>query len=108
MVLAVHRANGRSVDSYVVRIYRRAGTKSRILVGTVEAAGAGRRMAFSNSEELWELLGRRRSRDIDAPTFPKRCPREEVTSAAVGSDREKTVDGGQPNPPLGIERRGSG
>jgi len=28
------------MDSYVVRIYRRGGKKSRILVGTVEVAGA--------------------------------------------------------------------
>jgi hypothetical protein len=47
------------MDSYVVRIYRRAGSKLRILVGTVEVAGTDRKMAFSNIEELWEILHRR-------------------------------------------------
>ncbi len=48
------------MDSYIVRIYRRPGQKSRILIGTVEVAGTGMRMAFSNSEELWEILRRKR------------------------------------------------
>ncbi len=55
------------MDSYVVRIYRRAGKKSRILIGTVEEAGTERKMAFSNKEELWEILRRRESRDLCAP-----------------------------------------
>jgi len=55
------------MDSYVVRIYRRAGRKSRILIGTIEAAGSGRKMAFSNIEELWEILRRRKGRDLCAP-----------------------------------------
>jgi hypothetical protein len=40
------------MESYVVRIYRRGGRRSRILVGTVEEAGARSKMAFSNIEEL--------------------------------------------------------
>ncbi len=48
------------MDSYVVRIYRRPGRKARILIGTVEVAGTQTRMAFSSSEELWEILRRRR------------------------------------------------
>ncbi len=48
------------MDSYVVRIYRRPGRKSHILIGTVEVAGTDLRMAFSNSEELWEILRRRK------------------------------------------------
>ncbi len=48
------------MDIYVVRIYRRPGRKARILIGTVEAAGTQTRMAFSSSEELWEILRRRK------------------------------------------------
>ena len=54
------------MESYVVRIYRRAGRQSRILIGTVEEAGTGRKMAFSNIEELWEIL-RIRKGGIFAP-----------------------------------------
>jgi len=44
------------MDSYVIRIYRREGRKSRILIGTVEVAGTEEKMAFSNVDELWEVL----------------------------------------------------
>jgi len=49
------------MDSYVVRIYRRAGKKSRILIGTIELAGTERKLGFSTIDELWEILRRRRS-----------------------------------------------
>ncbi len=48
------------MESYVVRIYRRPGRRSRILIGTIEMAGTQLRMAFSNSEELWDILRRRK------------------------------------------------
>jgi hypothetical protein len=54
------------MDSYVVRIYRREGKKSRILIGTVEAAGSDKKMGFSTIEELWEILRRRKGRDLCA------------------------------------------
>jgi hypothetical protein len=62
------------MDSYVVRIYRRGGKKSRILIGTVEAAGTGRKTAFSNIDELWEILRRRKGR-VFAP-----CPVRDAVS----------------------------
>jgi len=65
------------MDSYIVRIYRRVGRKSRILVGTVEAAGTGGRRAFSTPEELWEILRhRRRPRkpEIPEPEAPAKDP----------------------------------
>lgn len=57
------------MDSYIVRIYRRASGKSRILVGTVEVAGTGGRRAFSTPEELWEILRRRRR--LGKPEIPE-------------------------------------
>lgn len=50
------------MDSYVVRIYRRPGRRSRILIGTVEVAGTEKKLAFSNVEELWEILRRPKRR----------------------------------------------
>lgn len=89
------------MDSYVVRIYRRAGRKSRILIGTVEAAGAERKMAFSNIEELWVILGRRKGRDPWAPLSPRRRLRMEVMSATVGTDLKESAEGvRQINPTL--------
>ena len=56
-VLPVSHAFWRAMDSYVVRIYRRGDKKARILVGTAEAAGTGRKMAFSNIEEFGKSSG---------------------------------------------------
>jgi hypothetical protein len=81
------------MDSYVVRIYRHGGKKARILIGTVEVAGAGRKMAFSNVEELWEILRRRKCRDICSPSSPRRRLRKEVMSATATSDLEVSAEG---------------
>jgi len=74
------------MDSYVVRIYRSGGRHSCLLVGTIEAAGAGRKVAFSNIEELWEILRRRKGRDLFAPPTLRRRARKEVMSATAASD----------------------
>ena len=81
------------MDCYVVRIYRRAGRMPRILIGTVEAAGRGRKMAFSNIEELWEILRCRKSRELCAPPDPRRRIRKEVVSATATSDMEASAEG---------------
>ena len=44
--MPVSHAHGRAMESYVVRIYRRDGKRARILIGTAEVAGTGRKMAF--------------------------------------------------------------
>jgi len=81
------------MDSYVVRIYRRDGKKSLILIGTVEEAGTDKRMGFSNIEELWEILRRRKGRDLFAPPSPRRRLRKEVMSATATSDLEESAEG---------------
>lgn len=53
---------GGDMDTYVVRIYRRAARNVPILVGTVELAGVKQKIAFSNAEELWEILRYRKRR----------------------------------------------
>jgi len=90
------------MDSYVVRIYRRAGAKSRILIGTVEVAGAERKMAFSNIEELWEILRCRKDWDLCGPPSPRRRLRKKVMSATAASGLEEPAEGvRQINPTLG-------
>jgi hypothetical protein len=81
------------MDSYVVRIYRRDGKKSRILIGTVEEAGTGRKLAFSNTEELWEILRRRKGGDPCAPHLPRRRLRNEVMSGTAGTGLEDSAEG---------------
>jgi hypothetical protein len=81
------------MDSYVVRIYRRDGKKSRIMIGTVEVPGTGRKLAFSNTEELWEILRRRRGRDFCIPHLPRRRLRKEVMSGTAGTGLEESAEG---------------
>lgn len=57
------RARYRSpIESYVVRIYRRPAGKGRPVVGIVEADALNSKGAFTNVEELWEILAMPRAR----------------------------------------------
>jgi hypothetical protein len=80
------------MDSYVVRIYRCAGRKSRILIGTVEVAGTEKKQGISNIEELWEILQRRKGRDLCAPPSPRHRLRKDVMSATAASDLEEPAE----------------
>ncbi len=44
------------MDSYIVRIYRQEKKNPRLLVGTVEKVGKRGRAAFTNMDELWEIV----------------------------------------------------
>jgi hypothetical protein len=84
------------MDSYIVRIYRRAVRKSRILIGTVKAAGAGRKMAFSNIEELWEILGCRKGPGPYRPAVST-TPFREGGDERDGRVRPQGIRGGSPS-----------
>lgn len=69
------------MDSYVIRIYRREGKKFRILIGTVEVAGTEKKMAFSNIEELWEILRHRKRKGNQGFTKSRKlCTPKSVSS----------------------------
>ena len=44
------------MDSYLVRIYRKADNNPRMLVGVVEEPGVKEKRAFHNFYELWDIL----------------------------------------------------
>jgi hypothetical protein len=44
------------VDNYVIRIYRREKDNPRKLVGVVEEVGVQGKKAFTDLEDLWEIL----------------------------------------------------
>ncbi len=44
------------MNSYLVRIYRRAENNPRMLIGVVEEIGKSEKRAFSNLDELWDIL----------------------------------------------------
>ena len=47
---------GQTLESYIIRIYRRGGELGREVAGLVERIGNGKRRAFADSEELWAFL----------------------------------------------------
>ena len=44
------------MKDYLIRIHRREENNPRILVGVVEEVGVEGNKAFSNVDELWEIL----------------------------------------------------
>ena len=44
------------MKTYIIRIYRHNIADSRFIVGTVEKVGVHGKMAFSNRDELWEIM----------------------------------------------------
>ena len=44
------------MDSYIVRIYRQEKNNPRKLVGVVEEVGVKGKRAFTNIDDLWEIL----------------------------------------------------
>ena len=44
------------MNSYLVRIYRKAENNPRMLVGVVEEVGGNDKKAFHNLHELWDIL----------------------------------------------------
>jgi hypothetical protein len=44
------------MDSYLVRIYRKAENNPRMLVGVVEEPGVKEKKAFHTLYELWDIL----------------------------------------------------
>jgi hypothetical protein len=44
------------MNSYLVRIYRKADNNPRMLVGIVEEPGVKEKRAFHNLYELWDIL----------------------------------------------------
>lgn len=49
-------SEGGSVDTFIVRIYRRASDPADAPAGTVECVGSGERQGFAGREELWDRL----------------------------------------------------
>jgi hypothetical protein len=51
-------------NSYIVRVYRLEKDNPRLLVGTVEKVGAQGKTAFTNLDELWEIMNAGRDHGI--------------------------------------------
>ena len=55
-----------SVKNFVVRIYREDKGKQRRLLGVVEKVGQSGRQAFTNPQELWDILNSGAGKDVFA------------------------------------------
>jgi hypothetical protein len=48
------------MNSYLVRIYRKAEDNPRMLIGVVEEVGKAERKAFNTLYELWDILNQKK------------------------------------------------
>jgi len=48
---------GQTVDSYIIRIYRRGNSEPEYILGVLERTSDGTRKPFRSRDELWTLLG---------------------------------------------------
>lgn len=44
------------MESYILRVYREPVREKRGIIGIIEEIGANEKRAFTNVDELWELL----------------------------------------------------
>ncbi len=65
---------------YIVRIYRRNEHDDRNVAGLVETVSAGHREQFSSPEELWQIIGRVRTKDRS---------KGEARGSTIGRKREE-------------------
>ena len=56
---------GASMNSYVVRIYRRTNNNPRLLVGVVEEPGMKEKKAFHTLYELWDILNPKKEKQTN-------------------------------------------
>jgi hypothetical protein len=56
----------RAMTNYLVRIYRKAGNSRRTVVGVVKEVGVEGNRAFSNLDELWEILNSSKAKTTNA------------------------------------------
>lgn len=64
------------MDSYIVRIYRRAWRDRSTVVGIVEQVGVAERRSFTDRDELWRIL----------TSAARRATRKRPGSRAKGGD----------------------
>jgi len=69
------------MNSYLVRIYRKADNNPRVLVGVVEEVGVKGKKAFHNFYELWDIL---------SPEKKELYPSRKTKSAEKRESREIT------------------
>jgi hypothetical protein len=49
-------------DTYIVRVYRYTPNNPRAIIGVVETIGNQGRQAFTNLDELWEILNEKKGK----------------------------------------------
>jgi len=61
------------LEDYLIRIHRREKNDPRILVGVVEEVGLEGNKAFSNLDELWEILNPSKAQTVRTKKPNKFC-----------------------------------
>ncbi len=68
------------MDSYVVRVYRQEKDNPSKLVGVVEEIGVKGKRAFTNIEDLWEILNHQKVSEQKKPLKAKKLPDKHASS----------------------------
>ena len=66
------------MNSYLVRIYRKAEDNPRMLIGVVEEVGKAEKKAFNTLNELWDILN---------PVKKERSPKKKNKLKRVSESR---------------------
>lgn len=54
-----------SMNNYILRVYRISRKKPHSIVGLVEQVGVKEKKAFTNVEELWEILSHPKANHVE-------------------------------------------
>lgn len=60
------------MNSYLVRIYRKAEDNPRMLIGVVEEVGKKEKKAFHSLNELWDILNQKKELKNRKTSFPSK------------------------------------
>ena len=71
---------GDPLKTYILRLYRFEKDRPRGLVGVVEEVGVKGKMAFTNFDELWDILNPSRAQQTRKRAGKKGQGRKEVTT----------------------------
>ncbi len=77
----------KTVDNYIVRIYRREKDNPRLLVGLIEEVGVSGKKAFNNLDDLWEILNRQKKGTTENQKYQSKRNRKGRLNGAGRSQR---------------------
>jgi hypothetical protein len=95
-----------SVRSYILRIYRLDPKRPNRLVGLAEEVGVDEKKAFTNLQELWDILRSVERKSAVEGDMRKKVPKKRRKAFEAGMKRKGDKAGQNAPDPSGAEGRG--